>query len=86
MQKNQIVAMLLCFVFLLMFVMIFVTMRLVNIFNATSVLPPLTSVVHLCRAHNSISSSNAKSALSEDRALDGDDGVTTVTGPATTTV
>ncbi|KAG4027232.1 hypothetical protein MFRU_032g00980 [Monilinia fructicola] len=32
MQKNQIIAMLLSFVFVLMFVMIFITMRLVNVF------------------------------------------------------
>lgn len=66
MQKNQIIAMLLCFASLLMFIIIFVTMRLVNIF-----------------AHKI---SDAKCSIGEDRAVDGDDGVTVVTEPAPATV
>ncbi|ESZ93536.1 hypothetical protein SBOR_6078 [Sclerotinia borealis F-4128] len=64
MQTNQIIALLLSFVFVLMFVMIFVTMRLVNIF-----------------AHKI---ADAESNLRADRTVDGDDGVTAITEPATT--
>ncbi|EDN98845.1 predicted protein [Sclerotinia sclerotiorum 1980 UF-70] len=78
MQKNQIIAMLLCFASLLMFIIIFVTMRLVNIFLLFLHTPAQAD------SHNF--RSDAKCSIGEDRAVDGDDGVTVVTEPAPATV
>ncbi|QSZ28922.1 hypothetical protein DSL72_003429 [Monilinia vaccinii-corymbosi] len=72
MQTNQVIALLLSFVFVLMFAMIFVAMRLVNVF------------AH--KISDAKATLRADRALGGDGDGDGDGGAATVAAPATTAV